>query len=126
MPVAKTQSIATFAEVNNVAHAITIRPDGKHDTDKFLTACTCGTEGRFPTMEEAKQYAELHRSNYRLPVDSIKVLDTPYVVPGLSPQPAMAGKVGEPKSGAPPAPPPYKPGGAAQMTPAPSQVKKAN
>ena len=80
-----------FLENNNVGHKITISPDAKHDREKFLTACTCGTEGRFVTLDEAKQYAQIHCGHYGLdPTKCITVLDTPYVVPGLPGQPKAA------------------------------------
>jgi hypothetical protein len=84
-------SLKRFLENNNVGHKITIRPDAKHDREKFLTACTCGTEGRFVTLDEAKQYAQIHCGHYGLdPAKCITILDTPYVVPGLPGQPKAA------------------------------------
>ena len=60
-----------------VAHKITIRPDSKHDREKFLMACSCGVEGRFLTQDEAKQYAQVHMAHYGLAQDCLTVLDSP-------------------------------------------------
>jgi hypothetical protein len=102
-------SLKRFLENNNVAHKITIKPDGKHDREKFLTACTCGTEGRFVTLDEAKAYAQVHCGHYGLdPAKCITISEEPYVAPGLpqyqKPAPAKVDAA---------APPPYAKGGAA-------------
>jgi hypothetical protein len=73
-----------------MAHKITIRPDSKHDREKFLTACTCGVEGRFLTLDEAKQFAQTHVQHYGLLQSDIVVLDKPLPTPGLPGQPKAA------------------------------------
>ena len=38
-------------------------PDSKHTKHKFLAACQCGTEGRFVTEQEAKDWMAKHLEN---------------------------------------------------------------
>lgn len=74
-----------FLEHNMGNHKMTISPDSKHIREKFLMACTCGTEGRFVTQAEAKAYASMHATHYGIPLDELLISDKPTVYPSAAP-----------------------------------------
>jgi hypothetical protein len=78
-------SLKKFLEHNMGNHKMTISPDSKHIREKFLMACTCGTEGRFVTQDEAKAYASMHATHYGIPLDDLVISDKPTVYPGAAP-----------------------------------------